>query len=207
MIYFILMPLNLIMSLLCYITNPIVVFFASETGELPGVLKYWQTWDDAIDVRFFVLERVPKVFRYDFDSKYIEGRETTPELLAVGRDKGCVFLRQGASFSIKERVQRYFCRVLWLARNDGYGFAFYLFGRIVNGLDVERVKEIREGRNELLFAWDKTKSIYIRPWIFCADWKICGRLRWNVFLGWKINYTGQHPEMAMIANRIAFSID
>ena len=75
------------------------------------------------------------------------------------------------------------------------------------GSRFRQVKEIREGRNELLFAWDKTKSMYIRPWIFCADWKICGRLRWNVFLGWKINYTGQHPEMAMIANRIAFSID
>ena len=33
--YFIYLPLNLICMVLCYITNPFVVLFANEVGELP----------------------------------------------------------------------------------------------------------------------------------------------------------------------------
>ena len=128
MIYFPLAILNIVVSILCYITNPIVVFFADEVGELHGFLKNWQTWDDSLDVRFMVVEKVPSIFRYDFDSKYISSREPLSDP-KYGRDKGCVILKPNAVFSIKEKIQRYFCRLLWLYRNNAYGFAFYFFGR------------------------------------------------------------------------------
>jgi hypothetical protein len=47
---------------LCYLTNPIVCLFSDEYGELHGFLKYWQTWDDSLNPRFFVVEKAPRIF-------------------------------------------------------------------------------------------------------------------------------------------------
>ena len=58
---------SLIITVVCYITNPIVVLFANELGELPGFLANWQTWDDSLDPRFFVVNKVWSIFRYDYD--------------------------------------------------------------------------------------------------------------------------------------------
>ena len=58
--YLIYAPLNILLMLFCYITNPIVVLFADETGELHSFLRYWQTWDDSLDPAFFVKRKVPK---------------------------------------------------------------------------------------------------------------------------------------------------
>ena len=59
MIWLLYVPINLLIMLVCYITNPIVVLFATETGELKGFLNYWQTHDDSLDPAFFVKEKVP----------------------------------------------------------------------------------------------------------------------------------------------------
>ena len=188
MIWLLLFPLNVLCSIICYLTNPIAVLFADERGELHGVWRYWQTWDDSLDVQWFVKEVVPECLRYDFDKHYRSSRET---LAGVGRDKGCVVLIDG-NFTVTERIQRYLCRVLWLYRNCGYGFAFYLFGRVVNGSDMTMLKS----EDNFAVGYDKTKNIIVRPWIFYYD-KHCI----NVFIGWKIDYTGNSPKMAMIAGR------
>lgn len=207
MIYAFYVVLNMILSVICYITNPVVVMFADERGELHGFWKNWQTWDDSVDVEWFVETRVPACLRYDFDKHYISSRETTPELARVGRDKGCVIIRDG-NFTNHERWQRYCCRALWLTRNNGYGFAFRVFGMKTRGADMVMVKNIRNGNDELLLAYDKSRNILMRPWILCIDWPIVGKLRWNIFLGWKIDYTsGEMERQAMIANRIAFRIE
>lgn len=76
---------NIVLSLACYLTNPIAVLFSDEEGELPWILKGWQTWDDSLDVDWFVKEAVPEVFRYDFDSKYEHYTGTSESLQKHGR--------------------------------------------------------------------------------------------------------------------------
>lgn len=209
MSYIVEVVLNLICSVICYLTNWFVCLFANEVGELPGVLKYWQTWDDSLDVDFYVKEKAWKIFRYDFDSKYISSRETTPELAEVGRDKGCVILKQGATFSFKEKVQRYFCRVGWLTRNNAYGFAFYIFGKTVKGSDIVIVKETHDNHGDYIVAYDKSKPIITRPWIFYLDYMFTKHIGISIFLGWKIDYhnvTTDERKKAMIANRISIQL-
>lgn len=207
MIYIPYVIFNLVIMVLCYLTNPIVCLFANEVGDLPGFLKYWQTWDDSCDVDFFVKERVPSFLRYDFDSKYISSRETTPELSEVGRDRGCVILREGVTFSVKERIQRYFCRVLWLTRNCGYGFAFYVFGRKVKQENVVITNNLDNGKDEFITLYDSSEDWLSRPWMLKMDVHIVGGFRINAFLGWKIDYTTPGMHMAMIANRIVPRFD
>lgn len=207
MMYLIYLPLNIICMLLSYVLNPFVCLFANEVGDLPGWLRYFQTWDDSCDVDFFVKTVVPKWLRYDFDSKYISSRETTPELAAVGRDRGCVILKDGATFSIKEKIQRYLCRVLWLTRNCGYGFAFSLFGVTANGENI-KVVVLKTGSKggQLTLAYDTTKGIWNRPWRITDDRKLSDRVSMNTILGWKL-CTDSGAHRSMIANRIAISID
>lgn len=135
--YLIYAQLNILLMLFCYITNPIVVLFADETGELHSFLRYWQTWDDSLDPAFFVKKKVPKFLRYDYDRHYQEYWGTTRDLAKLGRDR-CFVKLLDKHFTVKERIQRYFCRVLWLTRNCGYGFAFYTFGRKVVGKKCDR---------------------------------------------------------------------
>lgn len=59
MVWLIYYPLNFLCSILCYLTNWLVVFFADERGELDGAFHLWQTWDDSLDVEWFVKETVP----------------------------------------------------------------------------------------------------------------------------------------------------
>jgi hypothetical protein len=204
MIYFPLVILNIIVSIICYITNPIVVLFADNVGELHGFLRYWQTWDDSLDVEFMVKEKVPSIFRYDFDSKYISSRESTTELAEVGRDKGCVILKSGAIFSTKEKIQRYFCRLLWLCRNNAYGFSFYIFGRKVKGSDIVMKKNINTYKEKFIFGYDKSKYIWNCPWILIIDKLFLSNIGITIFLGWKLDFydTSDKKKMAMIANRI-----
>lgn len=43
--------LDLIFTVLCYLTNWFVVIFADEKGQLPKVFKLWQTYDNPLDIR------------------------------------------------------------------------------------------------------------------------------------------------------------
>ena len=202
MIWLLYVPLNLLIMLICYITNPIVVLFATETGELKGFLQYFATWDDSLDPGFFVKEKVPSFLRYDWDRHYAEYEYTTDRLRALGRTRWFVRLKD-SNFTIKERIQRYFCRVLWLTRNCGYGFSFYWFGKLVEGMDVRLIEETDgDGLSEKL-AYDPAKSILTRPWMYKNTRKICSWLRWEIFCGWKIDTSSTIPQQCMIANRIA----
>lgn len=174
-------------------------FFADEVGELYGIWRYWQTWDDALDVNWFVKETVPPFLRYDFDSKYISSREQPLELAKYNRDKGCVALRDDATFTTKERIQRYFCRLLWLTRNCGYGFAFYFFGADCKGTDLEvGVYRQDETGGEVKLV----TSIDGRYWKYKNTMRICKGLRLNILIGWKLAEESEGPTRAMIANRI-----
>ena len=197
-IYFI---LNLLVMVLCYITNPIVCLFCNEEGELPHIFRMWQTWDDSCNPRFFVMEKVNKFLRYDYDKHYEEYEAETPDLAEVGRTRWFARVKDG-NFTIKERIQRYICRVLWLTRNCGYGFAFWCFGRTVDSKDLVYIKN----EKDLRFYYDETENILFRTWAYQNEKHLFGNVYWNLYMGWKIN---DQPgiKQCMIAVRIlAFSI-
>ena len=157
MIWVLYAPLNFVVMVLCYLLNWFVCLFCNEEGELPRAFKLFQTWDDSCNPRFFIVEdHIPSWLKYDYDKHYKEYWGTTPELAEVGRDR-CFARVIDGNFTLKERLQRYICRVLWLTRNCGYGFAFWFFGKKVDGKDMVYVKQ----EEKMSFAYDKTKKATI----------------------------------------------
>lgn len=197
LLYFI---VSLVCMVLCYVTNPIVVLFADKDGELPSVLKYWQTWDNSVYCIDGV-ECAPKFLQYDWMAHYREYKDADPYLKSVNRDRWyCVGIDY--NFTLWERIQRYCCGVLWLTRNCSYGFAFYLLGLNVSpNLDIKdsaNTRFVREVYSEGLWgAWMYKNTA---PIFTLWGWTV----HWNNLLGWKINENATLDTRAMIANRIAF---
>jgi len=188
-------------TLLCYLTNPIVVLFCDENGELPSIFRMWQTWDDSCNPRFYILEKVPGFLKYDYDRHYREYQATTPDLEKVNRTRWFAEVVD-PNFTFKEKVQRYICRVMWLYRNCAYGFAFWCFGRMIDG------KNMKYTKNEefIKFGYDTSRNILTRPWTYKNSSKFFGdRLEWNIYIGWKIDDGLDSTQQCMIAMRI-FSI-
>lgn len=112
---------SFLFMLIAYITNPIVVLFADEKGDLPRIFKWWQTYDNCLDIEWMISEgHVPKIFRYDFNKHYVYHLENKKNGLIPGYVDVI-----DSNFTIKERIQRYFCRLAWLYRNTGYGFCVF----------------------------------------------------------------------------------
>ena len=200
--YLFLWPLSLLVSLVCYLTNPLVLLFCDEAGELPHFLQLWQTWDDSCnpsDLKTIA----PSWLQFNWDRHYYEYRDTTPELAAAGRDR-CYCRVIDSHFTTSERLKRYACRVLWLTRNNAYGFSFWLFGRMVDGLTVEVVKQKDDDRGRMTYARDTSENAATAAFLYKNDRAIIpGVIRWCLFFGWKIDYHHNRPERAMIAGRVA----
>ena len=106
--------LGILTMVLCMLTNPIVVLFCDKYGNLPRIFRLWQTYDNCLDIDWMIYEnKVPKIFQYDFNKhyKYYMESKNNDEMIP-----GHVVILDD-NFTIKERIQRYFCRVLWLYRN------------------------------------------------------------------------------------------
>lgn len=205
--YLLYAPLNIICMLICYITNPIVCLFADERGELHGFWKYWQTWDDSLDSAFFVKNKAPKFLCYDFDKHYEQYWNTTPELKRLGQYRFFNKVKD-PHFTKKEKIQRYLCRVLWLTRNCGYGFAFYLFGRYTIGTQCKReTYKIIDKEHCKKYVVDKHQNVLTRPWAYKNTLKFAKHLRWEIYLGWKIREDVSEMRQYMIAHRIAFRFE
>ena len=190
--------LDFLFSLICYITNPIVVLFADEYGNLPHILRWWQTYDNCLDVEWMISEdNVPDIFKYDFNKHYIyhlEDKHTEPIV------PGYVEIID-PNFTIKERIQRYFCRLAWLYRNTGYGFAYEVTGR-----DYEIAKIIKHVSYKVssedeckVYTLDddrdfpnKTFKIY-----YCKPW--CKWFYLRIYLGWKVTEPDAKISRAMTA--------
>lgn len=199
-IWFLYFIVSLVCMVLCYVTNPFVVPFADICGELPSFLKYWQTWDNScycIDS----VEHAPKFLQYDWNKHYREYKGTDPYLASVNRDRwfvSCV----DPDFTLWERVQRYFCAVLWLTRNCSYGFSFYLLG-----LTISPTLEIKQSENTIFVREVFSKDLW-GAFMYKNTAKIFSlwgyEVHWNNLIGWKIDTDAQFDTRAMIANRIAF---
>lgn len=169
-------------TLFSIILTPIIVLFCNEEGELKFPFNYFQTWDDSCDSSFFMEEVCPTILDYDYHSKY----ETIEKPIEDNRTKIYSKLKPNATFTIKERIQRYFCRVLWLLRNPAYGFMYHIFGANINGENMQYVK----------FTENYKYGTDGKYFICKNDKKIFGRLYWKIFIGWKIsNIQKQHRAM------------
>ncbi len=199
-LYFI---LSFVFMVLCYPTNPLVVLFCDINGELHGIWKYWQTWDNSV---FCIdsVEHAPKFLQYDWAKHYKEHKDADDYLRSVNRKRWYVTCID-PNFTWWERIQRYCCGVLWLTRNCSYGFSFYLLGLTVSPkLEITasaNTKFVREVSS--LKSWGAWMYKNEAP-IFKAFGYV---VHWNNFLGWKINESAEVDTRAMIANRVAFSFE
>lgn len=189
--------LTIISMIVAYITNPIVVLFADEKGNLPHCLRWWQTYDNCLDVGWMISEgHVPKLFRYDFDKHYVYHLEDK----SYGLKPGYVDILD-PNFTTKEKIQRYFCRLAWLYRNTAYGFAYEVLGREYTpkenvvlkkyggGIDAEWISYIDDNHETI----DKTWSFYLtKPW--------CKYFYLRIYAGWKLKGCTNGPRSkAMVA--------
>lgn len=185
--------LDIAFNMVCYLTNPIVVLFASEYGNLPWLLTWWDNYDDCMDVEWFIKEgHVPSCCVYDYDKHY-KFHDSNEALQTRGVAKSYVDILD-PNFTLKERLQRYACRVLWLYRNCAYGFSYYVTGIDIRKADIVKIKtEEKDG-----YIYYKT------PYAFCYkdERASFGKHHWDNFVGWKFQDVEQDIERCMLAFRI-----
>ena len=202
-IWFLYFLLSLVFMALCYITNPIVVLFCNDDGELPAVLKYWQTWDNSCNPSDIV-DILPEWLKYDWERHYEEYKGTTPYLFSVNRERWftrCI----DNNFTVAELIKRYIGRVWWLTRNCSYGFCFYTLG-----LNVSTTLEIKESANTKFIREVYGQGLYgafmyknTAPLFSAFGYTV----HFNNLIGWKIDESAKYDTRAMVANRIAFYIE
>jgi len=205
--WLIMAPLSLIVSLICYVTNPIVVLFCNDDGELPGFFQLWQTWDNSCNPSDVTENhQLPDFLLYDWGKHYIEYKDTTPDLAMCGRERWftrCI----DNDFTLWETIQRYICRTYWLTRNCAYGWCFWIFG-ILPGVNWEIVKNdgLTKYIHEALIGWWIDSA-----WCYKSQAPMFSLWGWTVyqecFLGYKIKEEAHVDTRAMIATRATIRIE
>ena len=198
-IWLLFLVLSSIVSIVCYVTNAVVVLFCDDDGELPWPLHLWQTWDNSCNPSD-ILKIYPDWLLYDWKSHYIECEGTTTYLKSVNRIRWytrCI----NDKWTVKERIQRYILRVLWLTRNCAYGWGFYVFGIdtmppfLVDTSEHTSMVLAEDGE-----AWRYTNTA---PLFTIGKYTVL----WNILIGWKINTDADILTRAMIAVRfLSFKI-
>ena len=179
--WFILAIIDLLFNAICYLTNPFVLLFADEVGNLPAIFKWWSNWDDHLDVSWMVYgHHVPKFAEYDFNRHYKYIDEWQAEK-TIGEHRAYVILLD-PNFTLWERFQRYVCRLTWIYRNCAYGFSYYVTGIDVNGADVDVITDVRVSGNNQYYGRTKDAFCYyqMKRWTW-GERKFILKL----FFGWK----------------------
>lgn len=185
--------LDVLFNIIAYITDPVVLLFADVYGNLPGVFIWWANWDDHVDVDWMIDEHhVPRFAEYDFHKHY---RYHSPQEAekTIGVHCGYVDLLDG-NFTLKERFQRYVCRLWWLWRNNAYGFSYYVTGIDVYKADVVKIKTVETDG----YIYNET------DYAFCYKDErpsFCG-MHWDNYVGWKFRSVDQDVKRCMLAFRI-----
>ena len=196
--------MNVIFMIVAYITNPIVVLFADEYGNLPRILRWWQTDDNCLDVGWMITEdKVPDIFKYDFNKHYIYHLEDKSNNCIPGYVELI-----DPHFTMIERMKRYLCRLAWLYRNCAYGFAYEVCGRYYDPEKNTVINYYDRSEDDCLWIsyiddnkswWNKTWSLYLtKPW--------CKWFYVRIYAGWKLknNIMGE-PDIAMLAFHFTFT--
>ena len=185
--------LDVLFNIIAYVTDPLVLLFADEVGNLPGWALWWANWDDHLDVDWMVYEHhVPSFAEYDFNKHYCYHDEWEAEQL-IGEHRGYVDLLD-PDFTLKERSQRYVCRLWWLWRNNAYGFSYYVTGIDVCKNDIVKVKTT-EADGYIYYETD---------YAFCYkdERPSFGGMKWDNLVGWKFQSVENDVERCMLAFRI-----
>lgn len=192
LIYLIYLPLNLIASVLCYATNPFVLLTCNENGDLPFPLSLWGTWDNSCNPSD-LLNLLPNWMTTWYEGHYEETKEFMPNERRYRWRTVCI----NQNFTIKERVLRYLCRLYWLTRNCGYGWAFYVFGVPCVGRELR----VTHKTDKSIFATNGFAFIYKDD---CKWFSVFGYDVYKCFFaGWKIDLETPITQQNMIASRIA----
>ena len=175
--------LEVIATIIAYLTNWLVVFFADEYGQLPKCLKWWQTYDNPLDVEWMVTEgKVPKFARYDFKRHYEYHYE----------DKGDNYMKPGyvklldPNFTLWERFQRYVCRLYWIYRNSNYGFSYYVNGRVVDAEKQVIKEDVKTETTRIFKSIVNDGDWWSRTWCYYYEAPYCKYFKITVYLGWKL---------------------
>ena len=191
--WFLLAIVDVLFNIVCYLTNPFVLLLADDVGNLPAIFKWWENWDDHLDIDWMVDEHhVPSFAEYDFHKHYKYHPPEEAEQI-IGEYRGYVDLLDGR-FTLKERFQRYVCRLWWLWRNNAYGFSYYVTGMDVYKADVVTVKTVDVDG----YTW------YVTDYAFCYkdERHSFGSHHWDNFVGWKMQNVTHDVERCMLAFRI-----
>lgn len=184
------LPLAICLHIICWILNPIVVLFCDEFGELDGWMHYFQTWDDSCDSEYFMKNVCPKFLDYGWDEHYYSFEDTDVWTALYDKKRKFSIIHPDAEWTIKQRIQRYFCRVWWLYRNSAYGFMMYCLGADMSGATYKLVQD-----NEFYCRDNKGYFCYKNEKQFCRY------LRWKIYLGWKTYPGNGNPSLCMYAYR------
>ena len=185
---------DIIFNIIAYLTNPFVLLTADDLGNMSKIFdKFWNNWDDRLDIDWMIDEHhVWKWCEYDFHRHYVYHPPEEAEK-TIGEYRGYVDLLD-PNFTLWERVQRYFCRLIWLYRNNAYGFSYYVTGIDVNASDVVKVKtEEKDG-----YTW------YVTDYAFCYkdERPSFFGMKWDNYVGWKFKSMDHPTERCMLAVRI-----
>lgn len=156
--------------LLCYLLNPLVILFVKNDGTLPSLLRWFETQD------------APHLF---FDG--------TGEIQSDWLDNHWLFLKKLEKYP---RLHLYLCRLLWLYRNTGYGFAYEICGVDYSPSETQFLtysdnkQSIQIGINKNSFKFTITKV-----------YPFCSSLSLDIYIGWKLSQTGE-KQRAMYAMNI-----
>ena len=185
--------IDVLFNVIAYVTDPFILLFADEVGNLPGWALWWENWDDHLDIDWMIDKgHVPGFACYDFHRHYRYHPPEEAERL-IGEHRGYVDLLDG-NFTWHERFQRYICRLWWLWRNNAYGFSYYVTGVDVCKADIVKIKT-EEADGYIYYVTDYA-------WVYKDERpSFCG-LRWDNFVGWKMQSVQNDVERCMLAFRI-----
>lgn len=198
MTYILYLTLDILFTLICYVTNPVVILFSNEHGELPYSLRWWQTYDNCIDIPHTINSGVPKLFRYDFDKHY----KYTPESKNKYAMKPGYVEILDPNFTVLEKIQRYFCRNVWLYRNTAYGFSYEVCGRYVFADKVKTYVDYNYAENDKCYiAVVNDNRIFLnKTWSIFYTKKYCKWFYLRIYLGWKFKGTAGQSMIAFHIN-------
>ena len=190
--WFVQAPLELLVTVIAYILNPVIMLFCDEYGWLPHWLYWFQTYDNCLYVDWMIYEHcVPSWAEYDFNKHYkyhLEQKFDDGRVIA-----GYVDMLD-KNFTLKEKLQRYVCGLCWLYRNCNYGFSYYVNGRSIDSTKLVIKEDHCYINDEIFIGWESSKSLWRTTWCLFYCKKYCKWFRLRIYLGWKLKSksSGRH---------------
>lgn len=172
MTYFLLLPLNLVFSVLAVMLAPILPLLCRDDGTLPE----WLSWFGTFDAPHLVFDGSGEISADFADNKWPFLTNIDPPWLKL-----------------------YLQRVFWLARNAGYGFAYDVCGYEYSVHTFQWVVDYSVDDEFFQFGYDADG--YGWKLFFFLRYPFFDKLGLRVYLGWKVaKGTSGRAMLAMCVN-------